>query len=161
MSKKIVIDMMKCRNCNSCEVQCSYHHHPGNNGMMPLLEKAAFNFTCRRCEDAPCIDVCPVDALEKDSNGVVIRSANLCVACKSCVMACPFGTMMNNFFEVCKSVCDYCGMNDHPVKLLCIETCPENALSLEDIDEDPEQNLHKLNDKVLVREIIWEKLKHE
>lgn len=128
---------------------------------MALLEKAAFRFTCRNCEDAPCIDVCPVDALEKDKNGVIKRAINLCVACKSCIMACPFGTMMNNFFEVRKSVCDYCGLDDRSVKLLCIETCPAKALTLEDIDEDPGQNLHKMNDKVLVREIIWEKLKHE
>jgi len=129
--------------------------------MLPLLEEAAFNFTCRRCEEAPCISVCPVDALEKDTNGVVRRAVNLCVACKSCVMACPFGTMMNNFFEVRKSVCDYCGMNGHPVKLLCIETCPEKAITLVETGPDPEQNLHQLNNKVLVREIIWEKLKHE
>ena len=161
MSQRIVIDMMKCRTCSGCVVECSYKHHPGNNGMMPLLEKAAFNFTCRRCEEAPCIEVCPVDALEKDDDGVVIRSVNLCVACKSCIMACPFGTMMNSFFEVRKSGCDYCGMNGHQVKLLCIETCPESAVTLEEIEPEPEQNLHQLNEKVLVREILWEKLKHE
>lgn len=161
MSQRIVIDMMKCRTCSGCVVECSYQHHPGNNGMMPLLELAAFNFTCRRCEEAPCIAVCPVDALEKDTEGVVRRSVNLCVACKSCIMACPFGTMMNSFFEVRKSVCDYCVMNGHPVKLLCIETCPERAVTLEIIEPEPEQNLHQLNEKVLVREILWEKLKHE
>lgn len=161
MSLKIVIDMMKCRSCNSCEVSCSYQHHPGNNGMLQLLEKAAFRFTCRKCEEAPCVAVCPVDALERDADGTVRRSANLCVACKSCVMACPFGTMMNNFFEVRKSVCDYCGLNGSQVKLLCVETCPEKALALEEAEEDPAGNLHKLNEKVLVREILWEKLKHE
>jgi formate dehydrogenase iron-sulfur subunit len=161
MSQRIVIDMMKCRTCSGCVVECSYQHHPGNNGMMPLLELAAFSFTCRRCEEAPCIAVCPVDALEKDADGVVRRSVNLCVACKSCIMACPFGTMMNSFFEVRKSVCDYCGMNGHPVKLLCIETCPERAVTIENIEPEAEQNLHQLNEKVLVREILWEKLKHE
>ncbi|MFP4489290.1 MAG: 4Fe-4S dicluster domain-containing protein [Bacteroidales bacterium] len=161
MSKKIVIDMIKCRSCSSCQVQCSYQHHPGNNGMMPLLEKAAFSFTCRRCEDAPCIEVCPVDALERDDKGIISRSSNLCIACKSCVMACPFGTMMNNFFEVRKSVCDYCGMNGSNVKLLCIESCPNEALAVEDSDEDPGQHLHKLNEKVLVRDILWDNLKHE
>jgi len=161
MSLKIVVDMMKCRNCNSCDVKCSYLHHPGNNGMLQVLENAAFKFTCRRCEEAPCITVCPVDALEKDRDGVLTRATNLCVACKSCVMACPFGTMMNNFFEVRKSVCDYCGLNGHPVKLLCVESCSEKALTLEEVTEDPDNNLHKLNEKVLVREVIWEKLKHD
>lgn len=161
MSLKLVIDMMKCRSCNNCAISCSYQHHPGNNGVLQLLEHAAFRFTCRKCEVAPCISVCPVDALEKDADGVVRRAVNLCVACKSCVIACPFGTMMNNFFEVRKSVCDYCGMNGHPVKMLCIETCKEKAITLEETGPDPEQNLHQLNEKVLVREIIWEKLKHE
>ncbi|MBE0677036.1 MAG: 4Fe-4S binding protein [Bacteroidales bacterium] len=161
MSLKIVIDMMKCRSCSSCTVACSYHHHPGNNGMLQLLEQAAFRFTCRQCDEAPCISVCPVDALEKGPDGTVVRAGNLCIACKSCVMACPFGTMMNNFFEVRKSVCDYCGMNGSPVKLLCIDSCPEKALTLEETAEDPANHLHKLNEKVLVREIIWEKLKHE
>lgn len=128
---------------------------------MPLLEKAAFSFTCRKCEDAPCIDVCPVDALKRNKDGIIHRSAHLCVACKSCVVACPFGTMMNNFFEVRRSVCDYCGMNGSDVKLLCVESCPNKALTLIDSDEESGQNLHKLNEKILVREIIWDKLKHE
>ncbi|HKK42337.1 MAG TPA: 4Fe-4S dicluster domain-containing protein, partial [Bacteroidales bacterium] len=72
MSRKILIDLMKCRQCNDCTVSCSYDYHPGNNGMMQLLEKAVFKFTCRHCEDAPCIAVCPVDALEKDRTGTLV-----------------------------------------------------------------------------------------
>jgi Fe-S-cluster-containing hydrogenase component 2 len=161
MNLRIVVDLIKCRSCRSCEVTCSYIHHPGNNGMLQVLESAAFAVTCRKGEEAPCIDVCPVDALSKDSNGVLQRASNLCVACKSCVVACPFGTMMNNFFEVRKSVCDYCGLNGEPVKMVCVETCPQKALTLESIADDSEKDLHRLNDKVLVKEILWEKLKHD
>ncbi len=161
MSYKILVDLMKCRQCDECSVECSYDYHPGNNGMRHILEKAAFAFTCRQCEDAPCISVCPVDALEKDSSGVLTRSLNLCVACKSCVTICPFGTMLNSFFEVRKSICNYCKMDGEKKKLLCVETCKEQALSVTDIDENPDENIHRLNDKVLVKEFIWEKLKYE
>ncbi len=118
-------------------------------------------FTCRQCEDAPCISVCPVDALEKDSSGVLTRASNLCVACKSCVTICPFGTMLNSFFEVRKSICNYCHLNGNFKKLLCVETCKEQALTITDKDETPNENIHRLNDKILVKEYIWEKLKHE
>ncbi len=151
---------MKCRQCNDCSVSCSYDYHPGNNGMKHILEKAVFSFTCRQCEDAPCILVCPVEALEKDSSGILIRSVNLCVACKSCVTVCPFGTMLNSFFEVRKSVCNYCHLNGNSGRVLCVETCREDALIITNSDEDPANNIYRLNDKVLVKELIWEKLKH-
>ncbi len=161
MGNKILIDLMKCRQCNDCSVECSYDYHPGNNGMLHLLEKATFRFTCRQCEDAPCISVCPVDALEKDGSGVLTRATNLCIACKSCVTICPFGTMLNSFFEVRKSICNYCRMNGNFKSLLCVETCKEKALTITEADEKPDDNIYMLNDKVLVKEFIWEKLKHE
>ncbi|HUX58485.1 MAG TPA: 4Fe-4S dicluster domain-containing protein [Bacteroidales bacterium] len=161
MNYKIQIDLMKCRTCSDCSVDCSYDYHPDNNGMKYLLEKAVFSFTCRRCEDAPCIEVCPVDALEKDSSGILTRATNLCIACKSCVTICPFGTMLNSFFEVRKSICNYCHLNGEVKKLLCVETCKEHALTITEKDENPDENIHRLNDKVLVKEFIWEKLKHE
>ena len=99
MAKKLYIDMTKCRECEECVVECVYDHHPVNRGLKSLLETAAFQFTCRRCEDAPCIEVCPADALERNSEGMVERALNLCVACKSCVAICPFGTLMTQFFD--------------------------------------------------------------
>jgi Fe-S-cluster-containing hydrogenase component 2 len=161
MSKKILVDLMQCRTCDECSVDCSYDYHPDNNGMRHILEKAVFRFTCRHCEDAPCISVCPTDALEKDSSGMLTRATNLCIACKSCVTICPFGTMLNSFFEVRKSICNYCHLNGDVKKLLCVETCKKNALTITDEDEDPEKNIHRLNDKVLVKEFLWENLKHE
>ena len=161
MSYKILIDLTKCRQCNDCSVDCSYDYHPMNNGMKSIMEQAAFRFTCRQCEDAPCISVCPVEALEKDRSGILTRSSNLCVACKSCVTICPFGTMMNSFFEVKKSICNYCHLNGGAKLLLCVETCKEQALILTERTENPDENIHRLNDKVLVKEHIWESLKHE
>jgi len=152
---------MKCRQCNICSVECAYDYHPGNNGIRQILEEAAFRFTCRQCEDAPCIAVCPVNALEKDSFGVLTRASNLCVACKSCVTICPFGSMFNSFFEVRKSICNYCNLNNEVKKLRCVETCKQQALTITCSDENPEENIHRLADNVLVKEIIWEKLKHE
>ncbi len=123
-----------------------------------MLEMASFQYSCRKCEDAPCIDVCPEDALERNKEGWIERSANLCVACKSCVMICPFGTLMNHFFEVRKSICNYCQFDAQTDTLPCVETCPQGALSFAEAEPDADKYLFALNERVLVRDYAWEKL---
>lgn len=159
MKKRILIDMMTCRDCESCTVECVYPFRPGNIGINGLLELAGFHFTCRRCEEAPCVEVCPVDALERNREGVVERSLNLCVTCKSCVTACPFGTIMNHLFEVRRSVCNYCHFDESTASLKCIDTCPNGALSFTGLEPDEANDLYLLNDHVLVKEYAWEKIK--
>ena len=116
---------------------------------------AVFQFTCRKCKDAPCIEVCPADALEKDDKGNISRSTNLCISCKSCVVICPFGTMMTDFFEYHRDEENYYDLKDEKELELWINNSPEGAISLVDMDEDPEQNIYKLNENILVRERMW------
>ena len=104
MAQKVLIDMMRLRAAlvenSSLELpEALYYPSLNSNGLKSIRELATFRFTCRKCEDAPCISVCPADALEKDSDGIISRYTNLCICCKSCVTICPFGTMMTDFFE--------------------------------------------------------------
>ncbi|MBS0000383.1 MAG: 4Fe-4S binding protein, partial [Cyclobacteriaceae bacterium] len=156
MGKKILIDLITCRECKDCMADCAYNFHPDNKGIIALMELAAFAVSCRKCQDAPCIEVCPAEALEKTENNLVVRAVNLCVACKSCVTICPFGTLLNDLFESRKSICDYCELNGNVTDLLCIRTCPEGALRLTDEEENPAENIYQINDKVLVRDYKWE-----
>ena len=86
---------------------------------------------------------------------MVHRATNLCVGCHSCIAACPFGTLLNEFFEYRKSICDYCGLNDSTESLLCVDTCPHDALSLVEAEESEEDHMYALGDKVLVKEYPW------
>ena len=129
--------------------------------MKTIREMAAFAYTCRHCEDAPCISACPAGALEKGSDGIVHRFSFVCVSCRSCVSICPFGTLMNDFFEYRKSICNYCRLDENTKSLACIDSCCEKALSLVDMEENSKENIYALNERVLVRELTWEKLKHE
>lgn len=158
MGKKILIDLIKCRECETCTADCVYTFHPENKGIIALKELAAFAVSCRKCKDAPCINVCPADALEKNDDNMVVRAVNLCVACKSCVTICPFGTLLNDFFESKKSICDYCDLNGKDQELLCVKTCPVDALEVTERDESPEEHLYQINEKVLVRDYKWENL---
>jgi Fe-S-cluster-containing dehydrogenase component len=78
----ILIDMIKLRKAmveNSSIALPEAYYYPllNVNGLKTIRELATFRFTCRKCEDAPCIAVCPADALEKDQDGVVERHTNL------------------------------------------------------------------------------------
>ena len=47
---------------------------------------------CHHCEDAPCAAVCPVNAITR-VDGAVQLNESLCVSCKLCGIACPFGAI--------------------------------------------------------------------
>lgn len=126
------------------------------NGLKTIRELATFRFTCRRCEDAPCIAVCPADALEKDEEGVIMRHTNLCVSCKSCVTICPFGTMMTDFFSHHRNKDLLYDLCDHEEARKFVEACPPGTAMLTDRKENPEEHIYKLNEKVLIREYIYE-----
>jgi len=161
MAQKILIDLIKLRNAMIEKSDLSlpeafFYNSPNINGLKTIRELAIFRFTCRKCEDAPCISVCPADALEKDNEGIISRYTNLCIACKSCVTICPFGTMMTDFFIHHRNKDLFYDLTDNQELEKFIKACPAGTVSLTDTDESPEENIYKLNDKILIREILYE-----
>lgn len=161
MAQKILIDLSKFQSPSgvSCDVsppEGIYYSEPNINGLKTIRELAVFLFTCRRCEDAPCINVCPAEALEKDENGIITRFTNLCVSCKSCVTICPFGTMMTDFFTHHRNNENQFDLTDENELKNFIEACPEGAVQLVEMDENAQAHIYKLNDRILVKEFYWE-----
>lgn len=132
-----------------------YYQSLNSNGLKTIRELATFRFTCRRCEDAPCISVCPADALEKDGEGIINRHTNLCISCKSCVTICPFGTMMTDFFKHHRNKDLYYDLNDTEELDLFVKACPPGVVSVTESDESPAENIFSLNDKVMIREYLY------
>ncbi len=128
---------------------------PNTNGLKTIRELAVFRYSCRKCEDAPCIASCPADALEKDEEGIINRSINLCVSCKSCVSICPFGTMMTDFFKHHRNKDLYYDLTDSEEMIKFIEASPPGTVSLTDMKESPEKNIFKLNERVLIKDFIY------
>ncbi len=151
--KKILIDLTKMRDHDHLPVDASTGVKAGD-GFRTLREEATFEFTCRRCTDAPCIAVCPAEALEKDATGRVIRNVNLCVRCKSCITICPFGTLMDDLFEK-KERARLFNLDDERELAAFIRACPPDTVCYYDGEPDPAKNIYLLNDRVLVKEYIW------
>ncbi len=160
MAQKILIDLEKLRSplehsCDESPPEGFSRVSSNSQGLKSIRELAVFQFTCRKCSDAPCIEVCPADALEKDNGGIVSRSINLCISCKSCVVICPFGTMMTDFFEYHRNKENYYDLSDEKELELWIKDSPEGAVTRVDMEEDPEQHIYKLSEHILVRERMW------
>ncbi|HZM13414.1 MAG TPA: 4Fe-4S dicluster domain-containing protein [Bacteroidales bacterium] len=157
---KVLIDMIKLRAAMtenpSLELpEALFYNTVNTNGLKTIRELAAFRFTCRRCEDAPCISVCPVEALERDKDGVIMRHTNLCVSCKSCVTICPFGTMMTDFFKHHRNRDLLYNLRDDEQVKKFVAACPPGTAILTEGNEKPTEHIYKLNDKVLIREYIY------
>lgn len=160
MAERILIDLTKYRfpigeSCDHSPPE-GYFNNPDTVGLKSIRELAVFRFTCRRCEEAPCIAVCPADALEKDPDGIISRSINLCVSCKSCVTICPFGTMMTDFFKHHRDKKNYFDIHNKSELEKFIRNSPEGTVSIVDMDEDPEHNIYKLDDHILIKEFSWD-----
>lgn len=157
---KILIDMIKLRDAmvddpDFCLPEAFFNPSPNSNGLKTIRELATFRFTCRKCEEAPCIAVCPAEALEKDEEGLITRHTNLCISCKSCVTICPFGTMMTDFFTHHRNKELLHDLTDEHELRKFIDACPEGTAFLTDEEESPDRNIFRLNENVLVKEYVY------
>jgi Fe-S-cluster-containing dehydrogenase component len=125
-------------------------------GMKTLRELAVFRFTCRKCSDAPCIAVCPVKALSKNPEGIIDRAINLCISCKSCVVICPFGTLMTDFFRFKHDKQALYEVSDENDLDAFVRDSPPGTVEITVVDESDEKQLFRLNDQVLIREQVWD-----
>ncbi|MFW5821300.1 MAG: 4Fe-4S dicluster domain-containing protein [Bacteroidota bacterium] len=162
---KLLIDLNKYRDCTQrgCDQtvpDAVLNENPNKNGRKTIRELAVFAYSCRRCKDAPCIRVCPEEALKKDENGMVMRSTNLCVACKSCVSICPFGTMMTDFFRYKGNTDDHYNLNDPQERELFVRESPEGAVILTDQEKDEDKNIYELLPGILIKDNSWGEIKN-
>ncbi len=135
-------DTKKCIGCHSCEVACkSSKNLPVGPKLCEIitigpafiggLPKAAYTFMpCFHCEDPWCVAACPTGAMQRrDSDGIVFVDPALCVGCKTCMSACPWGSPQWNP-EAGKAVkCDYCiDRLDEGKQPACVTICTTHCL---------------------------------
>jgi len=160
MAQKILIDMNKLRaalveKSDLPVPEAIFYLTPNINGLKTIRELATFRYSCRKCEDAPCIAVCPAEALDKDAQGLVTRHTNLCISCKSCVTICPFGTMMTDFFAHHRNKDLFYDLTDSNEVQKFIEACPAGSVTLTDAKESPSDSIYKLNERVLIKDQLY------
>ena len=136
MQKFILSDIEKCTGCGRCTLACS---GVKTTVFEPTKSRIHFvNFPreglsvpniCFHCENPACAEACPTGALIKLESGEVFRSPSLCVGCRSCAIACPFGVIRNVLDSRRVPKCDGCAdLVDAGRVPLCVSVCPASAL---------------------------------
>jgi Fe-S-cluster-containing dehydrogenase component len=57
---------------------------------VPAPGKFYMPVQCQQCANAPCVDVCPVEATWQEKDGIVVVDYNWCIGCRYCEAACPY-----------------------------------------------------------------------
>ena len=131
MYKSLVIDPEKCTSCLQCEMACSFEHTGAFNPARSRIKVFEFGhgaraipYTCTQCAEAWCMQACPVNAISRnpETNAVEVHD-NICVGCKVCTIACPFGTINYNTDTGKVIKCDLCGGDPQ-----CAVACPTEAI---------------------------------
>ena len=149
--RALLFDNTKCVGCGACMAACREHNRlPGKDS----TELGANQFTvvkqakgkdgdinyrrlCMHCADPTCASVCPVGALHKTAAGPVVYDAEICLGCRYCIQACPFGIPKYEWTAVAPRVrkCGFCADRLAQGKInACAEACQFGATVAGDRD---------------------------
>ncbi len=167
MGKKVfVVDLSICNGCYTCQFACK-DEHCGNDwtpiakpqpeigqfwmkltervrGTVPKVKVAYRPHFCMHCDDAPCMEACPVEgAIYKREDGLVIIDPEKCTGCRNCMDACPYGVIYFNEGLNIAQKCTGCAhlLDDGWAEPRCVDACPTLALRLLDEDDAETQAL--------------------
>ncbi|WP_029007794.1 4Fe-4S dicluster domain-containing protein [Azospirillum halopraeferens] len=135
MQRSLNIDPGKCTGCRQCEMACSYENEKVFNPSKSRIRVFTFDaearfvpYTCTQCAEAWCMRACPVDAIRINlGTGAKEIHNDVCVGCKVCTIACPFGTVNYNADTGKVMKCDLC--EGDPA---CAKACPTAAITYVD-----------------------------
>lgn len=95
----------------------------------PLFRKVQ----CNHCQEPACLTSCLVNAYTKTPEGAVVYNFDVCIGCRTCMIACPFYIptfKYSSAFQPRIEKCIFC--YDTRLKFgkqpACVEACPQEAL---------------------------------
>ncbi|MBT8219728.1 MAG: polysulfide reductase NrfD [Bacteroidia bacterium] len=155
MKYGFVIDNRKCIGCHACTTACKSEHMVPvgvNRTWVKQVEKGTFPQTrrlfsvmrCNHCTDAPCVSICPTEALFSRDDGIIDFDNDRCIGCKSCMQACPYEALYIDPETHTAAKCNYCAHRiDVGLEPACVNVCPEHAIISGDM-ENPETEIYEL-----------------
>jgi len=173
----LVVDLDTCVGCHACAVACKSWNDGGVAA--PLTDEDPYgaspdgvwfnrvhvfecgegasgrtvNFprSCLHCERPACVEVCPTGAsFKRAADGIVLVNEDLCIGCKLCSWACPYGAREYDAFEGVMKKCTLCVDRIDNAHLpeaeripACVAVCPTSARHFGDLG-DPSSGVSAL-----------------
>ena len=163
----ILIDANACpKDCHDCVTACNTEFNLVSHDR-PLTDpqwirkvtvtdpetghSSNFPVMCQHCAHPPCVDVCPTGASFQRPDGIVLINRHICIGCRYCVMACPYGSRNFVYEDVTnqrpwaprgKGTAEACTMCVHRVDNgripACVDACSKsghNAMLFGDLND--------------------------
>jgi Fe-S-cluster-containing dehydrogenase component len=173
----LVIDLDLCVGCHACATACKEWNTGGHMAPLPDFDPYGgdawgvwfnrihsfedgegegartvhFPKSCLHCEDAHCVTVCPTGASYKRAeDGIVLVNAEICIGCKLCSWACPYGAREFDADEGVMKKCTLCidriyndNLAPEERQPACVMVCPTSARFFGDLG-DPNSTVSEL-----------------
>ncbi len=165
----LVIDLDICVGCHACAVNCKEWNTGGIAAPLTDLDPYGdepmgvwfnrihsfevgtgadgrtvhFPKSCLHCEQPDCVSVCPTGASYKRAeDGIVLVQEDLCIGCKLCSWACPYGAREYDYDAGVMKKCTLCIDKIYNETLeevdrvpACVATCPASARHFGDLGD--------------------------
>jgi len=129
VKKLVVKNIEACEACRSCEMACAMAYYKTDDIEYSCIrlsgnEVGMVHFDlCTQC--GKCAEVCPMDAITKNPQGVYMISRKTCIGCLACMDICPTNVIVKSHSNIFATKCTSCG--------ICVKACPMDVLAIETV----------------------------
>lgn len=163
----MLIDTRRCsEGCTACVAACHSSHNvpefdnPRRQVSWMRLREGRPEL-CNHCSEPSCVRSCPTGSIFSRRDGIVAIDYHRCIGCRSCMLACPYGSVSYNWSDPREAIpsltrdyptrrqgvvekCNFCADRlQRGLGPSCAAACPSKAITFGDLN-DPLSSIRRL-----------------